>query len=93
MTMAFAHDNNISDLYVGKNIKKGEVFCQTGNYGYVTGVHSHVTCIRGKYQYDFWTKTQYGTYSSPNGISPTDALFISDDTNVIQTLGLVFKKE
>lgn len=46
MTMVFAHDNNISDLYVGKNIKQGEVFCQTGNYGYVTGVHSHVTCIR-----------------------------------------------
>lgn len=90
MSMAFAHDNDISDLYEGRVVRQGEIFYQTGNYGNATGVHSHVTCIRGKYQNDFWTKTSYGTYSSPNGIAPTSALFVSKNTKIVQTMGLNF---
>lgn len=46
MSMAFGHDNDISDLWIGKVIEQGEIFYQTGNYGPGNGgVHSHVTCI------------------------------------------------
>ncbi len=92
MTMCFAHDNDISDLSVDKKISQGQVFYQTGTYGNVTGRHSHVTVIRGKYKNDMWTKNSYGNYCSPNAISPTKALFIADNTNVVDSKGLSFKK-
>ena len=91
MSMAFAHDNDIADLYVGRKIKQGEVFYQTGDYGNSTGVHCHVTCIRGKYKNDMWTKNAEGKYCSLNAICPTKALFVSKKTNVIDTKGLNFK--
>lgn len=91
MCMAFAHDNDISNLYVGKTIKQGEVFYQTGTYGDVTARHSHVTCIKGKYKWDFWTKNQYNNYSSPNGINPVNALYIKSSTKVYNSAGLKFK--
>lgn len=92
MTMCFAHDNDISNLSVGKKISQGQVFYQTGTYGNVTGRHSHVTVIRGKYKNDMWTKNSYGNYCSPNAINPAKALFISGNTNVVDTKGLSFKK-
>ena len=52
MSMAFVHDDYIKDLYIGKEIKQGEVFYQTGTAGYANGRHSHVTCIRGQYMDD-----------------------------------------
>lgn len=90
MSMAFAHDNDISDLYVGKIIRQGEVFYQTGNYGWVSGVHSHVTCIRGSYRNDMWTQNEYGNYCSPNAISPVGALFIRDESQIVDAKGLGF---
>ncbi len=92
MTMAFAHDNDVSDLKVGKVISQGQVFYQTGTYGNAQGRHSHVTCIKGKYKNDMWTKNSYGNYCSPEAISPTKALYISANTKVIDSKGLSFKK-
>ena len=92
MSMAFAHDNDISNISIGKIIKQGEVFYQTGTYGNVSGRHSHVTCIAGTYQNDFWTQNSDGNYCSPNAIAPTSALFISSSTNIVNTKGLNFVK-
>ncbi|MDE5670820.1 MAG: C40 family peptidase [Eubacterium sp.] len=92
MSMCFAHDNDISDLSVGKTLKQGQVFYQTGTYGNVTGRHSHVTVIKGKYKNDMWTKNSYNNYCSPNAINPTKGLFITDKTNVVDKKGLTFKK-
>lgn len=92
MSMCFAHDNDISDLSVGKSLKQGQVFYQTGTYGNVTGRHSHVTVIKGKYKNDMWTKNNYNNYCSPNAINPTKGLFITDKTNVVDNKGLTFKK-
>lgn len=93
MSLAFGHDNDISDCYVGRKLYQGEVFCQNGNYGNVTGIHSHVTVIRGKYTDNpGWIKVSTGNYTFNNAIHPCEALFISDHTNVIDTKGLSFKK-
>lgn len=93
MSMSFGHDDDISDLYVGKVLSKGTVFYQTGNYGISTGSHSHVTCIRGKYQGDMWTTNQYGNDCSPNAIHPTAALFIPRNMKVVSTAGMSFVVE
>ena len=97
MCMAFAHDNDISNVYNSSTgaiyqgvIKQGEVFYQTGTYGPNTGRHSHVTCIAGTYQNDFWTVNEYGNSCSPNAIPPTSALFISSSTNIVNSAGLNF---
>ncbi len=37
----FWHDNDITDLYVGKQLKQGEVFYQEGTAGHATGNHVH----------------------------------------------------
>lgn len=93
MSMAFAHDNDISNLHIGDKYKQGEIFYQTGNYGYATGIHSHVTCIRGEYKNDMWTVMPSGQSCSPNAISPMDALFIGKNMQIINAMGLNFKSE
>ena len=98
MSMAFGHDNDISDCYVGRTLAQGEVFYQTGNFGQVTGIHSHVTCMAGKYtdhdrgfQNSGYTYNGSPTYSFANAVHPVDALFISPSTNIVDSQGLVFK--
>lgn len=41
MTIMFCHDNDVSDLYVGKIIKQGAIFYQEGTRGNATGNHCH----------------------------------------------------
>lgn len=89
--MTFAHDENISNLSKGKILKQGEVFYQTGEYGDADGIHSHVCCIRGRFQKDIWTRNQYNRCCSPNAVAPTEMLFLPACTPVIQTKGLTFK--
>ena len=92
MSMAFAHDNNISDLSVGKHLTQGQVFYQTGDYGKAKGVHSHVTCIKGKFKNNLWKKkSAQGNSYCPDQIHPVKALFLGN-AKVINAKGLSFKK-
>ncbi len=91
MTIMFCHDNDVSDLWVGKIIKQGEVFYQEGTKGYATGNHCHFECAKGKFTGTGWHKDNAGYWSINNGKLVTDCLFIDDSYNVVQTLGLSFK--
>ena len=94
MSMAVGHDNDISDCYIGKIISQGEVYCQNGNYGNATGVHSHVTCIRGKYtDHPGWVQVSTENWTFQNAIDPTTAFFLHASTNVVETMGLNFQRE
>lgn len=46
----FGHDN-VVDVKIGQEIKQGEKLGDVGNYGNVTGIHSHFMCGVGE-----WTK-------------------------------------
>lgn len=93
MSLAFGHDNDISDCPIGRRVVQGEVFCQNGDYGNASGVHSHVTVIAGKYTDDpGFKQVSTGRYTFANAIRPEEALFITENTNVIDTKGIVFKK-
>ncbi len=83
MTVLFLHDNDTSDLYVGKQIKQGEVFFQEGTAGNATGNHIHIECARGKMSGSGWHQNSYGIWMINNSILPYDALFITQNTNVI----------
>lgn len=52
MSVGFMHDSDISDLWVGKEIKQGEEFYQAGGMGdgnpNAYGAHVHITVHRGQ---------------------------------------------
>ena len=92
MTILFAHDNDVSNLYVGKKIKRGEIFYQEGTKGQVTGAHCHIECARGKFTGSGWYKNAAGYWSIINGKAPEDCLFIDDSIKIINRNGYNFKK-
>jgi len=80
MTVLFMHDNNISDIYVGRGIAQGEYFYQSGDYGVSSGKHVHVACYRGQYH----KKMRLGS----GDVYAEDAFFLPDDTYIYNDYGL-----
>ena len=73
MTCLFIHDENISDLWVGKEINQGVPFYQQGNSGNSEGVHLHL-------------ETAYGHQGSidaihANKLQVWDALYLKSSTS------------
>ena len=86
MSVCFVHDNDISDLYVGKKISQGDIFYQPGVKdpgGYTTGTHLHMCVNRGK--------TDAGLSIFSGDVRPNEAFFLGTDTNVQQTGGYDWK--
>lgn len=91
MTIMFCHDNDVSDLWVGKVIKQGEVFYQEGTKGNATGNHCHFECGRGRFTDSGWHKDSAGYWSINNGKKVTECLFIDDTYKILNAQGYVFK--
>ncbi len=89
MTVLFAHDNDISDLYVGKKIKQNEAFYQEGTAGNATGNHCHIECAKGKYIEPGWQQNEAGYYNIINAKRPEECLWLNN-TNVIDNHGYNF---
>lgn len=85
MTIMFAHDNNIDNLFVGKRIKQNEVFYQEGTKGNVTGNHCHIECAKGKFTGTGWYKNNSGYWSINNGKKPEECLWIDDSITVLNS--------
>ena len=85
MTIMFAHDNNIDNLFVGKRIKQNEVFYQEGTKGNVTGNHCHIECAKGKFTGTGWYKNNSGYWSINNGEKPEECLWIDDSITVLNS--------
>lgn len=92
MTIMFAHDNDISNLFVGKRINKGEVFYSEGTKGNTTGNHCHIECGKGKFEGTGWHKNNAGYWSINNGKKPEECLWVNDSINIIDNYGYNFKK-
>ena len=92
MTIMFAHDNDVSDLFVGKRINKGEVFYSEGTKGNTTGAHCHIECGKGKFTSTGCHKNSANYWSINNGKAPEDCLWIDDSIKIIDNYGYNFKK-
>lgn len=92
LTILFAHSNDVSNLFVGKHIKQGEIFYSEGTKGQVTGNHCHIECGQGKFTGTGWTKNNNGSYSINNKKKPEECLWLDDTIKVINNAGLNFKK-
>lgn len=92
MTIMVMHDNDTSDLYVGKKINQGERFFEEGTAGYATGNHIHLECAKGKFQGNGWYKNSQGQWMIYNSIVPYNALHLSSSTVVKNGYGYNWKQ-
>ena len=92
MNIMFAHDNDVSDLFVGKEIKRGEEFYHEGTKGNATGNHCHIECGKGKFTDNGWHKNSNGYWSINNGKKPEECPWIDDNTKIINDYNYSFKK-
>lgn len=89
MTIMTLHDNDVSNLKVGQEIKQGTIYFQPGNKGISTGSHIHIAVGKGKFKGTGWYKGQYQpkvksyAWLIYNQYDITKALFI--DKRVKQT--------
>ena len=92
LTIMFAHDNDISNLFVGKRISQNEVFYQEGTKGNVTGNHCHIECGKGKFTNSGWHKNTAGYWSIDNGKKPEECLWLDDTIKILDDHEYNFKK-
>ena len=92
MTMMFAHDNDVSNLFVGKVINRGERFYEEGTKGNASGNHVHMECGKGKFTGSGWHLNSAGYWSINNGKNPTECLWIDDSITVLNSYGYTFKR-
>ena len=89
MTIMLAHDNDISDTYVGKTYKQGEVFYQQGDAGKASGNHIHVELARGQFTGgNIWQFVR----NKDRVISINDALYLYDNTKIVRSGGYTWKR-
>lgn len=92
MTIMFAHDNNIDDLFVGKRINQGDIFYQEGTKGNSSGNHCHIECGKGKFNGTGWHKNNSGYWSINNAKKPEECLWINDNIKILNNYGYDFRK-
>ena len=92
LTMMFAHDNDVSNLKVGMEIKQGTRFYEEGTKGNATGNHVHMECGKGKFSGNGWHKNESGYWSIDNGKNPIECLWIDDSITILNSHGYTFKK-
>lgn len=80
-TVRTVHDNDVSDLYVGKEIKQGEYYYKMGDKGNTTGVHVHIEISKGHVK-GYKAKNSYGNYEMPNTINVYDGFCIGADNTI-----------
>ena len=91
MVVMTCHDNDVSNLWVGKVIKQGETYYQPGTKGNVTGSHIHLGVGKGKFTGNGWHKGEYqkaGFYAWPinNQYNIVDALFLYDKVEIVNAM-------
>lgn len=84
VTYMIVHDNDISDLYVGKIVNMGERLGEFGTKGNATGSHCHIEFSQGSDT--SWFKNQYDNYMFNNEKDPEEVCFM-DNTNIISGYG------
>ena len=92
MTMMFAHNNDVSNLFVGKEIKQSEPFYQEGTKGNATGNHCHIECGKGKFTGSGWYQNNSGYWSINNRKRPEECLWIDDSIQIIDNNNYQFRK-
>lgn len=92
LTVMFAHANDVSNLFVGKEIKQGEAFYEEGTKGNATGNHCHIECGKGKFTGNGWHQNSSGYWSINNRKKPEECFWIDDSITILENNNYNFKK-
>lgn len=84
VTYMIVHDNDISDLFVGKIVNQGDRLGEFGTKGNATGSHCHIEFSQGSDT--SWFLNQYDNYMFNNEKDPEEVCFM-DNTNIISGYG------
>lgn len=84
VTYMIVHDNDISDLYVGKVVNQGDRLGEFGDKGNATGSHCHIEFSQSGDT--SWFLNQYKNYMFNNEVDPEDVCFM-DNTNILKGIG------
>lgn len=87
--MKCAHDNDISDLYIGKIIKQGQYFYDMGTAGNATGKHVHIEIAKGGKI--GWYQNKDGNWMLTNSLDQTKAFFVPKDVKIKKDGGYTWK--
>lgn len=83
-----AHDNDVSDMYVGKTFQQGEEIYREGNYGDARGNCVHLVCGKGKYSE---LKEVSSGWTINNQVSAYDVFYLYEDTVIKDNGGYTWK--
>ena len=86
-TFQFMHDNNISNLKIGKKIKQWQVFYQEGTTGFATGNHIHLAVKKGLF--DGFDKNGWSLKGAIKSVKAF--VLVKGIHNIINLLGIDYK--
>ncbi len=86
----FAHDNDISDLYVGKTLKQGEGFYTQGTYGQASVAHIHIEVALGKYS-DVGGSIFSFVRAQSRATDPDEVFYLYENTSITKSGGYNWK--
>lgn len=75
VTCKFTHDNDISNLYIGKIVNQGVQFYNEGTKGQATGNHCDISVAKGKNQ--GYTKNSLGNWVLKGATEPWKVFFVN----------------
>ncbi len=90
MVIMLVHDNDVSDLWIGKEFKQGDKIYDEGTKGNADGNHVHIECGVGQFYGDGW----YHNWYTPSSMTINNAkrieecLWIDDSYVIINDGGL-----
>ena len=93
MTIMVAHDDDISNISIGKTYKQGDVFYQEGNAGTSSGSHIHLETARGAYSKRSNSSQSIWAFvrAKSNVVYPHNALFLYENTKISKSGGYTWK--
>lgn len=94
MTCLLIHSDDVSNLWVGKELKQGEYFYKMGSKGQSSGVHLHLEVGAGKFTGSGWYQDpDTGKWRINNGVEIPTAMMYSNDTVLGEDTRYNWKKE
>mgnify|MGYP006431413651 CR=1 FL=1 len=91
ITVMTGHDDDISDLYVGKKISRGEGYYKEGESGLATGNHIHLEVAKGNTTKEGWVKNDFDRWHIENKVRPDRVFYLKNSTTIIDSKDIKFK--
>lgn len=86
-------DDDLKKLTTGMIFKRGQQLFREGKDGRATGNHFHMSVASGKFTGNGWIENNKGAWViTGKPIKPEEAFFVDNNTSILNSCGLAFKK-